>query len=218
VLLAACQSAPSEPVPSKPVAREAIAGYSVGKAPIHYWLFGNEGPFVYYLASIHGNETAGTPLLKQFMLHLMTWPHELKGRRVVVVPLINPDGVKKNRRRNAQGIDLNRDFRHFSAPETQALGRLMRRYPPALVVSCHQPLACVDYDGPAADLAIEMSRSCGLPVKKLGSRHGSLGEWAERTGIPVITLEMPRSDDRLTDRELGLRYGKALLAALAAVK
>jgi protein MpaA len=97
--------------------------------------------------------------------------------RVVVAPLVNPDGffMFPARRTNANGVDLNRNFattdwwssawrwwkqrrnsdpRHFpgAAPDTEEGTRfqvdLMSRFEPDKVVSIHAPLGFLDYDGP----------------------------------------------------------------------
>lgn len=45
---------------------------------------------------------------------------------VVVVPLINPDGVVAGHwRHNMNGVDLNRDWGPFTQPETQSVARLL---------------------------------------------------------------------------------------------
>ena len=152
-----------------------------------------------------------------------------RGRRVLIVPIANPDGYANHTRGNANGVDLNRNFAagnwanrrvngpaRRSEPESRAIERLIVAERPARIVSIHQPLECVDYDGPGAPLARIMSEACGLPVRKLGARPGSLGSWAglER-GVPVITLELPGSAGRLDREALWRRYGAALIEAIA---
>ena len=78
-----------------------------------------------------------------------------------------------------------------------------------------QPISCIDYDGPAEELARAMAAVCGLPVRKLGVRAGSLGSYAGvDLGIPIITIELPGSASRLDADELWQRYGAALEAAI----
>ena len=75
------------------------------------------------------------------------------------------------------------------------------------------PMDCVDYDGPASGLANRMSTRCGLPVKKLGARPGSLGSYAgvDRR-IATVTVELPGDASRWgTSWE---RIGPALLEAM----
>ena len=103
----------------------------------------------------------------------------------------------------------------LSEPEARAIEQLIVQYVPDRIVSIHQPLACIDYDGPGSALAARMAQFCDLPVKKLGARPGSLGSYAGVTlGIPIITFEMLRADSQLTSETLWQRYGKALLAAI----
>ena len=81
----------------------------------------------------------------------------------------------------------------LSEPEARVLMKLLRHYFPTRVVSIHQPLNCIDYDGPAKKLAEAMAAACPLPVNKLGSRPGSLGSLVGVTlQKPIITFEMPK--------------------------
>lgn len=92
---------------------------------------------------------------------------------------------------------------------------LLREYEPDCVVSIHQPLGCVDYDGPGRELAEAIADAAELPLRKLGGRPGSLGSYVgTEQNVPIITLELPRSASRLSDAAMWERYGSALLAAI----
>jgi len=183
---------------------------------------------VMLLATIHGNEAAGTPVLERLLSQVAAEPTLLRGRRLVVVPVVNPDGLAANRRRNARGVDLNRNFPSdnrqdggdrgsaLSEPETQALHQLITEFEPMVVVSVHGWLGLIDWDGPAESLAAEMGALCQLPAQRLGSRPGSLGSFVgvDRQ-VPIITFELPSSARRASDDELWERYGPALLATLS---
>ena len=124
---------------------------------------------------------------------------------VWIAPDLNPDGVAAGTRHNAHGVDLNRNFEAanrensrqygmvgLSEPESRALHGLIVTYRPDRIISIHQPLRCIDYDGPASGLARVMVAECDLPLQKLGARPGSLGAYAGATlGIPIITVELP---------------------------
>lgn len=71
---------------------------------------GSGDEVVLVLASIHGSEPAGTPLLEQLFEHLTAHPELLNGRTLIAVPVVNPDGYAKRRRLNSNGVDLNRNF------------------------------------------------------------------------------------------------------------
>ena len=83
----------------------------------------------------------------------------------------------------------------LSEPEAAFIAALIDRYDPARIItlhqfiSQHQPKGCVDWDGPARELAKEMAEASGLPLQKLGARPGSLGSYAGvELQIPTITL------------------------------
>jgi protein MpaA len=206
-----------------------VVGQSVGGLPIHCQELGSGDNVLMVIATIHGNEAAGTPLVAQFTAWLRTHPKELQGRKVVIVPVANPDGMAAGKRLNQRGVDLNRNFpagnwgaqdtkphgeMPLSEPESRVLMKLVCHYFPDRVVSIHQPLACVDYDGPARGLAEAMGAVCPLPVNKLGSQPGSLGSLVGVTlQRPIITLELP-GDAGMDGEKLWKTYGPALLAAL----
>ena len=92
---------------------------------------------------------------------------------------------------------------------------MLDEYVPDRIVTIHQPVACVDYDGPAEELARAMGAWTDLPVNRIGSQPGSLGSYAGLTlGIPIITLELPASASGLDEDALWHTYGRTLLAAL----
>ncbi len=209
-------------------AQHQIIGRSVQNRPIVCQVFGSGPDVVLIMATIHGNEPAGTPLVRRLATYLEQHESLLAGRTVVLLPVANPDGMAANTRRNVHGVDLNRNFiaqnrvnnttnghSALCEPESRVLHDLIEKYRPDRIVSIHQPLACIDYDGPAAGLAMKMGEYCDLPVKRLGARPGSLGSYVGVTlGTPIITFEMLRCDSNLSDSILWQKYGKALLAAL----
>ncbi|MFT5463548.1 MAG: protein MpaA [Planctomycetota bacterium] len=208
------------------------AGFAIGRSseqrPITAHFLGDGPEVVLFLATIHGDESAGTALLERLAVELYADPQVLQGKRAIIVPVVNPDGYAAGRRSNANRVDLNRNFpaenqadakrggeRPLSEPEARVIAGLVDLHKPWRAVSIHQPLNCVDFDGPATELAAAMSEACGLPVKRLGGRPGSLGTWlGQERGIPTITLELPRRVDADPEAHWE-RYGPALLAFLA---
>ena len=229
-------SRPPTPDPARTVLRsvradvpEGVAveaGRSVESRPIQYQVHGRGPEVMLIFSTIHGDEPAGTPLVKRLGHHLALHPEVLAGRRVVLCPLVNPDGLARRSRWNAQGVDLNRNYptanfrpggrhgpRPLSEPESRVLMDLIQVFRPCRVLIIHQPLACIDHDGPARGLAEAMHRHASLPVKKLGARPGSLGSYVGVTlGIPIITLELPDQASQRSLEDNWARYGSLLLA------
>ena len=208
--------------------RYRIVGQSVQNRPMLCLEMGEGSDITFILASIHGDEHAGTPLVRHLASYLRQHQAMLKGRKVVLMAVANPDGYANNTRYNAKGVDLNRNFEAanrintrqtglipLSEPEARVIRQLIQEYKPDRIISIHQPLSCIDYDGPGKMLADHMGQYCALPVKKVGARPGSLGSYAGVTlGIPIITLEMTEADSKLDSAALWQRYGRAMLAAI----
>lgn len=232
LLLAGCQGpgkAGGTGVSGKPKYRSKVVGRSVEGRPLMVRVYGQGPDVVMLMAGIHGTEAAGIPVLDRLGKELMSRPELLAGRTVVLLPEVNPDGVKANKRHNANGVDLNRNFpadnfdgtdRHgnepLSQPESRMVLEQIQRYKPSRIVSFHQPLACVDYDGEGAQAIAEaMGEHTDLPVKRLGGRPGSLGSYfGLDKAIPCITFELPKNAKDMSDTELWERYGQATLAAV----
>ncbi len=228
LLLAACTSPATWPE-HDPLPKWVTESTSVDGRPLRVAIVGDGDEVVLYLATIHGNERAGTPLLELLIERLTADPTLLANRRAVIVPLVNPDGAAAKTRRNAHGIDLNRNFparnflespthgpRTLSEPESLFVYRVIDYFEPMRIVSIHQPAERIDYDGPAVGLAYRLAEVSPLEVRRLGARPGSLGSWAGRDqGIPVITLELPADAGELPIEELWELHAPLLLAALS---
>jgi protein MpaA len=217
------------PALEPPPARHKLIGRSVQRRPIMAKIVGEGEDTILIMAGIHGDEPAGTALVNQLTDYLRSNLPVLRGRRVVLLPTANPDGMAAKIRENIRRVDLNRNFeavnrenneengfRPLSEPETQALRALLKEYEPGRIVSLHQPLSCIDYDGPGRALATRIAQNCDLPIKKLGAKPGSLGAYTGETlGIPTITLELPPAASNMSETALWEHYGRALLAAIA---
>ncbi len=216
------------PPAEAPLAQHRLVGRSVQGRPIMVQILGEGDDTVFVMGAIHGNEPAGATLVKSLVDYLRYNRDLLEGRRVVMMPVANPDGLAAGTRENVRRIDLNRNFdtpnrendttnglRPLSEPESHALQSAIKQYNPSRIVSIHQPLTCIDYDGPGRALATRMAQYCDLPLKKLGAKPGSLGSYTgESLGIATITVELPKEASKLTEQELWEKYGKALLAAI----
>ena len=223
--------APASETYTPPVIKPALhytAGESVKGRSIKYSVIGEGPDVVLVISTIHGNENAGTPIARTLLRYLEDNRQILEGRKVVVLPIANPDGYFRNKRGNSRGVDLNRNFaaanrinnskngpKALSEPEARVIKSLISRYKPARIITFHEPLNCIDYDGPARALAQSMGRYTKLPVKKLGGRPGSLGSYAGTTlGIPTITVELTPQAKNLSTDQLWDKYGKMTLSAI----
>jgi protein MpaA len=130
------------------------------------------------LTMVHGDEITPLYIGLEVIHWLKVHESELKDSRVIVAPLVNPDGFYRapKTRMNAHGVDVNRNFatkdweagakkwktafrsdpRRFpgsaprSEPETIFQEELIRVFTPQKIMSVHSPLNHMDYDGPSA--------------------------------------------------------------------
>lgn len=162
----------------------------------------------------HGEEPQGEYLINRY---LKTNLSKIKNK-LFIIPCLNPDGMKKNQRQNANGIDLNRNFptknwkitdkkEYFggrepaSETETKFITDILENRKFDAILSIHAPFGIVNYDGPAKELAEKISEITQYPVQSdIGyPTPGSFGNYAgvERN-IPVITLELPENVENET--------------------
>lgn len=102
------------------------------------------GPFrVLVWSQMHGDEPTATAALfdvfEYFQRH-RTDPvvqRILSSLTLYVIPMLNPDGAERFQRRNAQGIDINRDALNLQTPEGQALKAVRDRFNPRVGFNLH---------------------------------------------------------------------------------
>jgi len=87
---------------------------------------------IYISTGIHGDEPAG-PLAVGELVRENSWPDDVE---LWLCPCLNPTGFPINRRENAQGIDLNRQYLHLEAEETRAHVGWLQRAPEFEVTLC----------------------------------------------------------------------------------
>jgi hypothetical protein len=117
-------------------------GRSAEGRPIHLVSLGR-GPRRWLLWSqMHGDEPSATPALLDIADFLLSSPDPaaaalLDGATLLLVPMLNPDGAERYARRNAQGIDINRDALCLATPEGRLLKALRDRFEPELGFNLH---------------------------------------------------------------------------------
>ncbi len=123
--------------------RVEVVGRSAEGRPLRHVSVG-EGPVPVLLWSqMHGNESTASMALADVFAFFRRYPDHPVARvirerlTVHVVPVLNPDGAHRFQRRNAQGIDINRDARALSTPEARALKRVRDRIQPRFAFNLH---------------------------------------------------------------------------------
>jgi protein MpaA len=170
---------------------------------------------VLIIGVFHGDEPEGEFLVNKLMQKISENPDLAGKNKILFIPCLNPDGKNANTRTNSNGVDLNRNFptknwelsaekdNYYSgiSPaseiETRFLIKIIEEYKPDKILTLHTPYRVVNYDGPAKDIAEEISKLNGYPVEEsIGyPTPGSFGTYAgiERN-IATITLELPENE------------------------
>ena len=173
-----------------------------------YSFSGQKGKNILIIGGFHGEEPQGCLAINNYLNKLDL---NMKfNNNAYFLPCLNPDGLKLNQRKNANAIDLNRNFptknwqkteandeffggySPASEDETKFLIDLINEIKPDLILTLHSPFAVVNYDGEASEIAQKISELSRYPVMSdIGyPTPGSFGTYCgiERN-IPTITLE-----------------------------
>ncbi|MBR2105336.1 MAG: hypothetical protein IJ933_08685 [Bacteroidales bacterium] len=126
---------------SSGVFREVITGSSYEGRCIRVFRGGSGRVKVLAWSQMHGNEPTSTLALMDAMRYLEQGGSEaaeiLSLLTVIAIPMLNPDGYIRYDRRNAQGIDVNRDAQSLISPEARLLMKVWEDYKPDFALNLH---------------------------------------------------------------------------------
>ena len=199
------------------VVKRRKIGESVEGRPIMAYRLGEKGrPPVVLMSTMHGDE----PDTRRILTSLKDGP-KIVGVDLWVVPTYNPDGLAAGTRKNANGVDLNRNFPYQwtdldgdyesgpkpkSEPETRAVVRFLKRVEPRRILSFHQPLHGVDTDTKNKKFARKVARTLKLPRKTFdcgGVCHGTMTMWFNhKFDGAALTVEYGASPSRRMMRKV----------------
>ena len=179
-------------------------GYSVQGRPIQAYFFGNGTDTVLFIGNIHGNEKSANATMNGWIGILESRaPSIPKGRQIVVVPMANPDGYYVYGRKNARGVNLNRNFPTAnwerdiktsssqndkggggrsagSEPETRTIMALTNQLSPRLTVTYHSLGSLVNSN------TVSLAASQGYAyARQVGYSYVSDADTAETFGFTM---------------------------------
>lgn len=184
---------------------------------IYCYKKGNKGKNILLIGSMHGNEKAGIPISIKIMNAVFAQSSAVN--TLICIPSLNPDGNILNKRGNSNNVDINRNFpamnwvykdsslvendkkiywggkKPASEEETKFILELDSIFHFNAIIVLHQFMNCVEYDGPAFQLATYLSYRTGQELKEdIGyTTEGSLGSYfGVDKQIEVITIEIPK--------------------------
>ena len=191
-----------------------VIGHSVGERAITAVQVGDPAGsrVALVVGVIHGDERAGLRIVRALKRRAAQDPAALSGTQLWVINTVNPDGLSAHTRKNAHGVDLNRNFpyrwrgnvshssgyypgpRPASEPETRAVMAFVRRLRPDLSIWYHQPWGAVLACHGSPQVALEYARLVGMRTSCRGAGlRGTAISWETNTipGSSAFVVEMP---------------------------
>lgn len=148
-------------------------GNSVNGKSINAVKWGNGKTKVMLWSQMHGDEATGTMALFDLFnfLQLDSDTAQLltSNCQLFIIPMVNPDGAAAFTRRNAQQIDINRDFIQTATPEGKILKQARNDFEPHFGFNLHDQTtlwsvdetlkpATLSYLAPAFDKALSINQ------------------------------------------------------------
>lgn len=126
-------------------------GSSVKGKSIHAVKWGKGKTKVMLWSQMHGDEATGTMALFDLFNFLQQDNEVVKllyeNCELLMIPMVNPDGAAVFTRRNAQQIDINRDFIRTASPEAKILKQSRTDFEPDFGFNLHDQTTLWSVDG-----------------------------------------------------------------------
>ncbi len=117
------------------------AGRSVKGEPIYRVEMGTGPHRILMWSQMHGNESTTTKAVLDLIRFLASGEEDAKAIlsecRIILLPMLNPDGAKAYTRVNARGVDLNRDAQALTQPESKTLRQVYEACDPHFCFNLH---------------------------------------------------------------------------------
>jgi len=186
-------------------------GESIESRSINLILAGTGPRRILLWSQMHGDEPTATLALLD-ILHLFTmrdrgsWVNTLlQELTLCMIPLVNPDGAERRERRNAAGIDINRDARLAATPEAQTLLRAHQDLQPEFGFNLHdQDLNSAGSSPAVAALALlAPPADPERTITRARLKAMRIGALISRVLEPFASGHIARYDDTFEPRAFG---------------
>jgi murein peptide amidase A len=226
------QGAAADPPAAGAAAERQVVGRSVEGRPSTAVQIGDPAGarVALVVGVIHGDERAGWRIVRALRRGTAARPEALTGTQLWVIDSVHPDGQRAHTRKNARGVDLNRNFpyrwhddvphssgsypgpRPASEPETRGVMTFARRIQPELSIWYHQPWGAVLACRGRPAVAAQYARLVGMPTSCRGrGLRGTAISWETHAfaGSAAFVVELPPGKVRAGAAE---RHARAALA------
>ncbi len=164
-------------------------------------------------SQMHGDEPTATSALIDIFAFLQSnrnqleWVSKLEQTVTIrAVPMLNPDGAVLFRRRNLQGIDINRDARALETPEAAVLMKLRNEFLPDIGFNLHNQGELTTVGGTARQATISVlavRANPNIEVSEGQKRNDRICSLIVKALDHFINGNIARYDDRYTEKAFG---------------
>lgn len=188
-----------------------VIGHSVLGKPIHVIKIGTGPKKILMWSQMHGNESTTTKAVFDICNVFNDGSnsiieHILETCTMFLVPMLNPDGSKLYTRHNANNVDLNRDAKNLSQPESRVLRDLFQTFKPDYCFNLHGQRtifgagntansATLSFLSPAQDQACSITETRKIAMEVIAATNKVLQE--------QIPNQIGRYDDAYNDNCVG---------------
>lgn len=200
-------------------------GTSVEGRPIHLVRVGYPAPppdeeiaagrNMLVIGTQHGNEPAPREMALELLRDLaFTDDPEmielLSKSTILFIPTANPDAREANIRRNAQGVDTNRDHLHLETPESQAIATVLNQFTPDITIDGHERPS-----GQNPDMEVLWPRNLNVDEELRTLNVEMVQQYVrpdvEAAGFTTGLYGAGGGGETIARNMIGLRHGLALL-------
>ena len=188
------------------------AGQSVEGREIRHLTFGSGPTTVLLWSQMHGDESTASMALAD----ITRFFHErgdhpvarriAQGATVHMIPMLNPDGAQRFQRRNAQGIDVNRDARRLQTPEGRVLKAVTDALGPDFGFNLHDQGAAVRVAGTDRGVAIALLAPAFNAAREVDAKRRRAMQVASlliEAMDPLVSGHIAKYDDTFNPRAFG---------------
>ena len=192
--------------------RTGATGTSAEGREIRQLIYGSGETSVLLWSQMHGNESTASMALADIIrfFHEQS-EHPLarsiaRGATIHMIPMLNPDGAERFRRRNAQGIDVNRDARRLQTPEGNFLKMVRDAVEPAFGFNLHDQNAAVRVGRSDRGVAIALLAPAFNEARDVDAKRRRAMQVASllvEAMDPLVGGHIAKYDDSFTPRAFG---------------
>jgi hypothetical protein len=190
----------------------ASAGESVEGREIRRLTYGSGPTTVLLWSQMHGNESTASMALADITRFFdERGDHPLaqriaQGVTVHMIPMLNPDGAQRFQRRNAQGIDVNRDARRLQTPEGRILKAVTDSLEPDFGFNLHDQGAAVRVGNTDRGVAIALLAPAFNAAREVDAKRRRAMQVASlliEAMDPLVSGHIAKYDDTFNPRAFG---------------